>query len=119
MSSQESTDFLTDLTDEEVNTLNIYIDKCAEEGVEPSLEGLVMESEKFAEEFNGAFALGQQLAQTSFTLAGQVSERSDVPHDLVKSASGRYEGADFALNLADMAQAAYDTVVAMSAEENE
>lgn len=110
MSSQEIKSSLDGLTDEEVDTLNTYIDKCAEEGEEPTLEGLIMESEKFAEEVEGAYALGQQLASTSVNLAEQVSDRSDVPHSLVKSASGRYEDADFALNLAEMALAALETV---------
>jgi hypothetical protein len=115
MTDQEQT-FTEDLTDEEVETLNTYIDKCAEEGVEPSLEGLVIESEKFAEEVNGAFALGQQLAHTSINLASQVSERGDIPYSLVKSASGRYEDAGFALDLAEMAQAALEYARSLQAE---
>jgi|SaaInl7_135m_RNA_FD_contig_61_433937_length_2627_multi_6_in_0_out_0_3 hypothetical protein len=119
MDSQNSASLLSDLTDDEVQTLDTYIDKCAEEGVEPTLVGLVMESEKFAEEVNGAYSLGQQLARTSFTLAEQVSEHSDIPHTLIKSASGRYEDADLALNLAEMAQAAYQTALALSEQTNE
>ena len=72
-----------------------------------------MESEKFAEGFDGAYSMGKQLAQTSLNLAGQVSERSDVPRSLVKKASGRYEDANFAFDLAEMAQAALDTVAAL------
>ena len=113
MTSLVAEDSVSNLTDKEVDTLNTYIDKCAEEGVEPTLEGLIMESEKFAEGFDGAYSMGKQLAQTSLNLAGQVSERSDVPRSLVKKASGRYEDANFAFDLAEMAQAALDTVAAL------
>jgi hypothetical protein len=112
MSDQE-TSFLEDLTDEEVETLSTYIDKCAEAGVEPTLEGLVMESEKFAEEVEGAYALGRQLAHTSAGLASQLEEHSDTPFSLIKNASDRYEDAGFAICLAEMAQAAIETVAAV------
>jgi hypothetical protein len=114
-----SAEFLSELTDQEVSSLDTYVDKCAEEGVMPTHVGFIQESEKFAEIVDGAFALGQQLAETSFALASQAANHSDVPEALIKKASGRYEDAGFALDLASMATAAMDVVLSYQERSNE